>query len=79
MLARLADSLEPTSELYCLRGVVCEALGRGDLAESHYRKALYLDPAHCESLSHLALLLELDGRMEEAQRLRRRAEKAIPL
>jgi len=75
MLSRLAGATDPSSELFCLRGVVSEVLGRGDLAEAHYRKSLYLDPAHYESLTHLALLLELAGRHDDAQRLKRRATK----
>ena len=75
ILARLADASSPTAELFCLRGVVSEVLGRGALAEAFYRKALYLDPSHYESLAHLSTLLELDGRKEAAKRLRWRACK----
>lgn len=73
MLDRLSTSENPTPELFCLRGVISDALGRGDLAEACYRKALYLDPSHAESLAHLALFLELNGRAAAAERLRRRA------
>jgi chemotaxis protein methyltransferase WspC len=72
MLDRLAPSAEP--DFFCLRGIVSGALGRSDLAEKCYRKALYLDPSHHESLAHLTLLLEMDGR--EASHLRRRANKS---
>lgn len=71
MLDRLAASLPPTPDLFCLRGVVSDALGRSDLAEASYRKALYLDPGHSESLAQLALLLDLSGR--PSHHLRRRA------
>lgn len=71
MLDRLAASLSPTPGLFCLRGVVSDALGRSDLAEASYRKALFLDPGHAESLAHLALLLDLAGRPSDP--LRRRA------
>ena len=73
MLDVLATTLEPTPEFFCLRGIVSEALGRGSLAEGYYRKALYLDPAHYETLTHLALLLDLAGRTTAASQLRRRA------
>ncbi|MCX6878493.1 MAG: chemotaxis protein CheR [Verrucomicrobia bacterium] len=73
MLEHLAASEQPTAEFFCLHGLVSEALGRGDLAEASYRKALYLDPAHFESLAHLAALLELLGRSPAAAQLRRRA------
>ena len=72
MLDRLAPSAEP--DFFCLRGIVSGALGRSDLAEVCYRKALYLDPSHHESLAHLTLLLEMDGRA--ASHLRRRANKS---
>ena len=72
MLDRLSASADP--DFFCLRGVVSGALGRTDLAETYYRKALYLDPSHHEVLSHLTLLLELDGRTTAAAQLRRRAK-----
>jgi len=73
ILDRLAPSWDP--DFFCLRGVVSGALGRSDLAEAYYRKALYLDPSHQESLAHLTLLLELSGRATAAAQLRRRANK----
>ena len=73
MLDRLAASADP--DFFCLRGVVSGALGRGDLAEADYRKALYLDPSHREALAHLTLLLELAGRTKAAAQLRRRTNK----
>ncbi len=75
MLDELAAVVDPSAEFFCLRGIVNEALGFSSLAESHYRKALYLDPDHYETLAHLSLLLELDGRQQAAARLRRRAAK----
>ncbi len=44
-------------------------------AERYYRKALYLDPHHGEAATHLALLIERQGRAEEAAVLRRRVER----
>jgi len=73
MLDRLAASADP--DFFCLRGVVSGALGRTDLAEAYYRKALYLDPSHQEALAHLTLLLELGGRAKAATQLRRRTNK----
>lgn len=73
MLDRMAAPADP--DFFCLRGVVNGALGRSDLAEADYRRALYLDPSHHEALAHLALLLELDGRAPAAARMRRRANK----
>jgi len=70
MLERMPSSADP--DFFCLRGVVSGALGRTDLAEADYRKALYLDPNHPEALAHLSLLLDLDGRAAAAAQLRRR-------
>lgn len=73
MLDRLTASADP--DFFCLRGVVSGALGRTDLAEGYYRKALYLDPSHQEALAHLTLLLEMEGRSTAATQLRRRSNK----
>jgi len=73
MLDRLAASADP--DFFCLRGVVSGALGRTDLAEAYYRKAIYLDPSHQEALAHLTLLLELAGRAKAATQLRHRSNK----
>jgi len=77
MLDRLPASADP--DFFCLRGVVSGALGRTALAETYYRKALYLDPSHQEAIAHLTLLLELDGRAKAATQLRRRANKTPAL
>jgi chemotaxis protein methyltransferase WspC len=44
-------------------------------ADALYRKALYLDPAHRESLAHLALLLESRGRGEQGACMRTRMRR----
>ncbi len=75
VLERLAVSAVPSADFFCLRGVVSDALGEGELAETYYRKALYLDPAHAETLAHLALLCDLRGRQAAAAHLRRRANQ----
>ena len=77
MLDRLAASGESSAELYCLCGVVYEALGQGTLAEPFYRKALFLEPDHTESWIHLGLLLELDGRADAARPRRQRAPRQL--
>jgi chemotaxis protein methyltransferase WspC len=45
-------------------------------ALDYYRKALYLEPDHYETLLHLALLLEKTGDAAGAQTYKRRAERA---
>jgi chemotaxis protein methyltransferase WspC len=71
---------EPDVELLHLLGLVHDAAGRSNAAETYYRKALYLDPDHRDTLAHLSLLLHrkhdsrarmLDARLE---RLNRREE-----
>lgn len=76
MLDGMAATAAADPEYFCLRGVVSEALGCPDLAEACYRKALYLDPVHLETLTHLAALLEVSGRREAAAQLRRRANRS---
>ena len=44
-------------------------------AMTYYRKALYLDPNHYETLVHAALWLEKTGDVASAQTFRRRAER----
>ena len=70
----------PSADGYCLLGTIRGADGDGKSADALYRKALYLDPGHRETLAHLALLLESGGRGEQARvlrtRLRRLEEKA---
>lgn len=58
-----------------LLGLVHDARGDVERAGDCYRKALYLDPQHREALLHLALLLEQQGRFDEAQRLHSRAAR----
>jgi chemotaxis protein methyltransferase WspC len=71
--AELIRSAEPDPELLCLAGILQSALGKQREAERLFRKALYLDPKHVESLLHLALAKERAGRADLARQLRRRA------
>lgn len=65
----------PTAQLYGLQGVLHDALGQPRQAEAAYRKALYLEPSHAESLVHLAALLEAQGDLEGARRLQARSAR----
>jgi chemotaxis protein methyltransferase WspC len=60
---------------YCLLGVIRDAEGDLTAAAALYRKALYLDPQHQESLSHLAFLLEKQGNASAARVLRDRLQR----
>lgn len=60
---------------FYLMGLIRNADGNALEAEQYYRKALYLDRTHNDALSHLALLLAKQGRADEAQLLRDRAQR----
>jgi chemotaxis protein methyltransferase WspC len=60
---------------FALMGLIRDAGGATAEAAGFYRKALYLDHAHAGALSHLALLLEKQGDVSGAQRLRDRARR----
>jgi chemotaxis protein methyltransferase WspC len=59
---------------FYLLGVIHDAQGDPQ-AREFYRKALYLDPNHYESLLQMALLTEKDGDSGAARNFRRRAQK----
>ncbi|WP_432261131.1 CheR family methyltransferase [Cupriavidus sp. TMH.W2] len=73
----LLDRAAPdaAADAYGLLGVLHDAAGRAAQAHAAYRKALYLDPAHQESLYHLAALLDTEGDHDGATRLRQRAQR----
>ena len=66
-----------SAQAYYLLGVIHDSQGQ-PAAREFYRKALYLDPDHYESLLQLALLVEKDGDVKAARNLRRRAQKRQP-
>lgn len=68
LLARTA----PSAELLYTLGLVADAAGDLERAEAFYRKTLYLDPQHADTLGHLALLLEKRGDDRAARQLRQR-------
>ncbi|BAL27274.1 CheR family methyltransferase [Azoarcus sp. KH32C] len=61
-----------------LLGVIRAASGDLASAAAHYRKALYLDPQHPDTLLHFALLLERQGDASGAQRLHMRRRRLEP-
>ncbi len=66
----------PLAQGFYLLGLIGDAQGNAAQAAQHYRKALYLDPNHLESLSHLAYLLVRQGDANGAQVLRERMLRA---
>ncbi len=64
-----------TVDVCYLLAVVADAAGEKRRAEEFYRKTLYLNPQHAESLAHLALLLEKNGDAAGAAALRGRAAR----
>jgi chemotaxis protein methyltransferase WspC len=74
-LHRFHSEREATPSSLLLRGILDEARGDRDAAETSYRKALYLDPDQIDALLHLCLLLESEGRAQAAVPLRRRVER----
>lgn len=66
---------EPSTEAFYLLGVIHDAGGNTEKAGACYRKALYLDPEHYESLMHLSYFAEKGGDSATAQNLRARAQR----
>lgn len=73
---RVLQEKGPSSETYALLGVSLGALNQLEEAEIHLRKAIYLEPQHRESLTHLVLTLQRQGKHSEAARWKGRAERA---
>jgi chemotaxis protein methyltransferase WspC len=62
---------------YFLMGMICQAAGNRQQAESCFHKTVYLDPLHDEALLALALLAERRGDQTSAAGFRRRAELSV--
>ena len=65
----------PSVEAFFLLGIIHDAANDPDQAEKLFRKALYLDPYHEESLVFLALLAEKRGDIAEAKNLKQRISR----
>ncbi len=64
----------PSAQVYYLLGVVKDACGDTKAIDC-YRKALYLDPCHKDSLLHLALLAQQTGDTAAARNFQRRVQR----
>jgi len=69
------ESCNATSNSYALCGSILTAMNRLQDAEKKFRKAIFLDPHHHDSLLQLALLMEKKGDMKNATLLKKRAHK----
>lgn len=69
------DRRGPSVEAFHLLGVVHSAQGAIEAAEEDFRRALYLDGDHYESLAQLALLRQRQGDQVGAANLSRRAAR----
>ncbi|MDB6123935.1 MAG: methyltransferase [Pedosphaera sp.] len=65
-----------SAEAYYLLGLVRDAAGADSQASELYRRALYLEPNHYETLVQLAALSEKKGDNAHAKLLYKRAERA---
>lgn len=63
------------ADAYYLEGIINAARDRLNQAEESFRRALYLDPAHYESLVQMSLLCERQGETARAALFRDRAAK----
>jgi chemotaxis protein methyltransferase WspC len=68
-----AAPLKP--EIYLLLGQIYQAQKQDMMAETHFRKALYLQADSIEALAHLAQLKQQQGHTAAANRLRQRIER----
>ena len=66
------DQHGPSAQAFFLLGVIGDAGDDLPRAENFFRKALYMDPNHEETLIFLALLKEKTGDITEAKKLKQR-------
>ncbi|RZU47688.1 chemotaxis protein methyltransferase WspC [Fluviicoccus keumensis] len=65
----------PGAAIFYWFGLLHDTAGRQAEAMTYYRKALYLDPRHPETLAHLSALLASQGDAAGARRLQQRAAR----
>lgn len=72
---RWLASSGPSAEAFYFQGLLHDAAGRPQQAQTGYRKALYLEPTHTRALLQLSALLQSQGDVEGAQRMKTRARR----
>lgn len=65
----------PQAQALYLLGLIRDAAGEPEEAERLLRQAIYLDPAHCPAMLHLALVLERRGEALAARRMQERLQR----
>ena len=71
------DSQGENSESLFLLGLIASSQKNSNVAELLFRKSLFLEPKHYESLSHLSLLLQENGDIKNAELFKKRADRAL--
>ena len=69
----LCTRLSPTADVFFLQGLISQSSDRFADAEEFFRRALYLDPGHLESMVHMSLLCASRGDSERSTVFRDRA------
>ncbi|SDV03345.1 CheR family methyltransferase [Pseudomonas mucidolens] len=70
------QSHPPSAQVFYWLGLLSDVAGSSLEAQGYYRKALYLEPQHQQTLLHLATLLESQGDTAGARRLQARAARS---
>ena len=73
---RLIDQHDDNAEAFYILGLIASSQKEASLAEALFRKALFLEPKHYESLIHLSLLLQEKGDIQNAELFKQRADRA---
>ena len=74
---RYLQQHEPVAQVFYWLGLLSEVEGNIAQAQGFYRKALYLQPHHAETLAQLAALLAAQGDSAGARRLTERAARNV--
>lgn len=72
----IANNKETADVLYLL-GLIASSKKQSELAESLFRKSLFLEPKHYDSLIHLSLLLQETGDHKNSDLFKQRADRAL--
>jgi chemotaxis protein methyltransferase WspC len=73
---RLIDEHGDNAEAFYILGLIASSQEQVALAESLFRKALFLEPKHYESCIYLSLLLQEKGDIQNAELFKKRADRS---